>query len=127
MNLAQELAKYLDTLTITGDNIGDIRRECFVPWDSQWNGIVRDETAAREGRPAAATISGRMKINYERHGRCFWHEDCEKARQGVMKVTRHEAERSVIECLHCGRSGYYPVGGNGPMCVEEIVGTGRDG
>lgn len=43
-----ELQAYLDTLTITGDTIGDIRRECFMPWDSEWNGIVRDETAKRE-------------------------------------------------------------------------------
>jgi hypothetical protein len=51
MNLRQELADWLDTQIITGDNIGDVRRACFVPWDSQWNGVVRDETAAREGKP----------------------------------------------------------------------------
>jgi hypothetical protein len=51
MNLQHELRVYLDTLTITSDNIGDIRRSLFVPWDSAWNGIVRDETAARE-RPS---------------------------------------------------------------------------
>lgn len=61
-----------------------------------------------------------MKINYERYGRCFWHEDCQKARQGVMKVMRHEEKRSALECLDCGRSGYYPVGGLGLICVEEI-------
>jgi hypothetical protein len=48
LRLLPELQAYLDTLTITGDTIGDIRRACFVPWDSQWNGIVRDETAQRE-------------------------------------------------------------------------------
>lgn len=48
MDLRHELCIYLDTLIITDDNIGDIRRQCFVPWDSAWNGIVRDETAARE-------------------------------------------------------------------------------
>jgi hypothetical protein len=52
MNLTQELADWLDTQTIDGDNIGDIRRDCFVPWDSKWNEIVRNETAAREKRPA---------------------------------------------------------------------------
>jgi hypothetical protein len=46
--LRLELRAYLDTLTITGDTIGDIRRRCFVPWESEWNGIVRDETAKRE-------------------------------------------------------------------------------
>lgn len=43
-----ELRTYLDGLTITGDNIGDIRRSLFMPFDSAWNGIVRDETAKRE-------------------------------------------------------------------------------
>ena len=47
--LRQELRAYLDTLgVITGDNIGDIRRSLFMPWGSQWNGWVRDETASRE-------------------------------------------------------------------------------
>lgn len=48
--LKHELAAYLDGLVITGENIGDIRRSCFVPWDSAWNGIVREETASRERR-----------------------------------------------------------------------------
>jgi hypothetical protein len=48
-----ELRAYLDTLTITGDNIGDIRRSLFMPWDSPWNGWVRDETAERENLKAA--------------------------------------------------------------------------
>lgn len=52
--LRDELRVYLDTLHIGGDNIGDIRRSLFVPWESQWNGWVRDETAHREGRPPAA-------------------------------------------------------------------------
>lgn len=46
--MVNDLKTYLDTLVITSDNIGDIRRQCFVPWDSKWNGIVRDETAKRE-------------------------------------------------------------------------------
>ena len=43
-----ELRVYLNTLTITSENIGDIRRSLFFPWDSAWNEMVRDETAARE-------------------------------------------------------------------------------
>lgn len=62
-----------------------------------------------------------MKINYELHGRCLWHEDCEKARQGIMGLVRHEEGRSLVKCLHCGRQGYYPVGGVGPLEVEEVV------
>ena len=48
MNLIAELESHLDDLKINGDTIGDIRRACFVPWDSEWNGIVRDLTAQRE-------------------------------------------------------------------------------
>ena len=50
MNLQQELADYLDGQPITSANIGGVRRLCFVPWDSEWNKIVRDETAARENK-----------------------------------------------------------------------------
>jgi hypothetical protein len=52
--MVSELRAYLDSLTITSDNIGNIRRSLFVPWESPWNGIVRDETAARE-RPSLGT------------------------------------------------------------------------
>ena len=48
MNLLKELSTYLDTLFITGDNIGQIRASLFMPWESEWNGLVRDETARRE-------------------------------------------------------------------------------
>jgi hypothetical protein len=51
-----ELRRYLDTLMIDGDTIGDIRCRLFLPWDSAWNGWVREETAARErsaAHPAA--------------------------------------------------------------------------
>lgn len=46
--LRNELRAYLDGLTITGDNIGEIRRSLFMPWDSPWNDVVREETANRE-------------------------------------------------------------------------------
>ena len=48
-----ELRRWLDELTITGDNIGDIRRRCFMPWPSKWNAFVRYETAEREKSPNA--------------------------------------------------------------------------
>ena len=48
---SHELTRYLDSIDIHSDNIGDIRRACFVPWDSPWNSLVRDETAARERTP----------------------------------------------------------------------------
>lgn len=48
--LVEELRAYLDALLIDGSNISEIRRSCFVPWESQWNSIVRDETAQREAK-----------------------------------------------------------------------------
>lgn len=51
--LQEELCAWLDKQTITSENIGQIRRACFMPWDSKWNAIVRDETAAREKSPDA--------------------------------------------------------------------------
>ena len=53
-DLRREMRVYLDAQVITGDTIGDIRRSLFVPWESAWNGWVRDETAAREGKGVAA-------------------------------------------------------------------------
>lgn len=47
-DLKQELCQWLDKQIINGETIGDIRRSLFVPWDSEWNGVVRDETAKRE-------------------------------------------------------------------------------
>lgn len=46
--MKDELITYLDSQNITSENIGGIRRACFVPWDSAWNAFVRDETARRE-------------------------------------------------------------------------------
>ncbi len=46
--LGVRLRGYLDGLTITSNNIGDIRRSLFLPFDCEWNRIVRDETAKRE-------------------------------------------------------------------------------
>lgn len=46
----RELSAYLDSIAITSENIGDVRRQLFEPWASAWNGVVRDETAARENK-----------------------------------------------------------------------------
>lgn len=48
--LLRELRVYLDSLDITSGNIGSLRRRLMMPWDTLWNGIVRDETAQRENR-----------------------------------------------------------------------------
>lgn len=61
--LYYELLVWLDKQVITPDNIGEIRRRCLLPWDSEWNGFVRDETAAREQPPS---VSGRDSSNASR-------------------------------------------------------------
>jgi hypothetical protein len=50
-----ELWAYL-TQVIHGDNIGDVRRSLFMPWDCIWNDWVRDETAAREVPPPVSPV-----------------------------------------------------------------------
>ena len=50
----QELCRYLDVLTITSDNIGDVRCSFLMPFDGVWNGWVRDETASRENHAGRA-------------------------------------------------------------------------
>lgn len=54
-----ELRRWLDLQTITSDNIGSIRRRCFMPWDSAWNALVRDETAMREKSPSTKAQAAR--------------------------------------------------------------------
>lgn len=84
MELQNELTRYLDTLTIHSDNIGDIRRSCFVPWESAWNGIVRDETAAREVTAAPSPAPSADAERYSGHVRncsCpqgVWRAPCEE-------------------------------------------------
>lgn len=43
-----DLITYLRTLKITSENIGNIRRSLFMPFDHPWNGLVRDWTAQSE-------------------------------------------------------------------------------
>jgi hypothetical protein len=49
----QAVFLYLNTLVITSDNIGDIRRSLFMPFDCKWNGWVRDMTAELENKSSA--------------------------------------------------------------------------
>jgi len=48
ISLRDELCQWLNSQDINGETIGSIRRQCFMPWNSEWNALVRDETAARE-------------------------------------------------------------------------------
>jgi hypothetical protein len=50
LTLKQELIAYLDSISITSENIGDIRQSLMLPWTSEWNATIRDETAARENK-----------------------------------------------------------------------------
>ncbi len=46
--LGAELRQWLNSQDINVNTIGSIRRQCFMPWDSSWNSLVRNETAKRE-------------------------------------------------------------------------------
>ena len=63
-----------------------------------------------------------MIINYELHGRSFFHSDCEKGFNhcGIVKPIKNEEDKTLVECQHCGKKGYYPVGGIGRIEVEEV-------
>jgi hypothetical protein len=56
-HLFKELCAWLDEQNITSENIGQIRRQLFVPWSSEWNAIVRDETASRENIKIVPSIT----------------------------------------------------------------------
>lgn len=61
----------------------------------------------------------RMVIHWERG--MFWHVDCEKMHDAIMKEVSMEEKRGVIECLACGKKGYYPKGGVGALCCDEVA------
>jgi hypothetical protein len=67
-----------------------------------------------------------LEITYELGGN-FWHTNCPKNpfRSGIMRPIAHEPTRSVIECLHCGQRGYYPVGSVGCVYSEPAAEDGR--
>lgn len=52
--LIDQLRHYLDSKTIDRDNIGAFRERLFMPFNTVWNSIVRDETAKREVPPVAS-------------------------------------------------------------------------
>lgn len=63
-----------------------------------------------------------VEILYELGGK-FWHTNCPKNAFtcGIMRPVVYEDKRSVIECLHCGQRGYYPVGAVGTRCSELVL------
>lgn len=61
-----------------------------------------------------------MKITYQLYGRCFWHSDCIVGRgNGIMKPVKHEEDKTLMRCGHCGEKGYYPVGSVGEIETTE--------
>jgi hypothetical protein len=61
-----------------------------------------------------------MIIDYNPDQRAIWHADCANHFGGVMHPVWNERTRTLMECLHCGKRGYYPVGGAGERRVEEV-------
>ena len=61
-----------------------------------------------------------MKIAYELYGKSFFHTDCIPGKQnGIMKPIKHEQDKSLLKCYHCGKRGYYPVGKVGEIEAFE--------
>lgn len=64
-----------------------------------------------------SALSGpeRMEITIECAPRCLWHSNCDAGEiknNGVMRVLDrdYEAQKSLLECLKCGRKGYVDHG-----------------
>lgn len=89
-----KLIRYLDNLDrpITGENIGQIRRDLMMPFDCEWNAWVRDETAAREKHiPEPGESSG-------------FHEFRVKVLQNTVKSLNEQIEglRNELKMAHAG-------------------------
>lgn len=70
--------------------------------------------------PEPPAAPERMRISYQPVGRCLWHDDCDRRLPGIMRVVQEEQGRSLLECLHCKKRGYYPVGSVGAVCVDVV-------
>lgn len=102
-DLRRELRVYLDTLSIDGDNIGAIRRSLFLPWKSQWNGWVRDETASRES--PAMTKAGEMTDAALRTLIEKWRAESGSWEPGIgsgLEMCADELEALLASPLHAG-------------------------
>lgn len=63
-----------------------------------------------------------MKISYEPYPKGIWHSDCTfDNRSCPMKEVEREATRTLMECVGCGKRGYYTVGGVGCVNVEDVT------
>lgn len=71
--------------------------------------------------PPPPDATPRMRIEYQRLGRCLWHADCPNNSfgSGIMREVTREDERSLLECLHCGQRAYFPKGAVS-ACVDVL-------
>ena len=59
-----------------------------------------------------------MEITWD-EGR-IWHSDCTTRGSGIMVPLVKEQDRTLFKCLMCDKQGYYPHGGRGTWCTEEV-------
>lgn len=71
--------------------------------------------------PTVAVAEPKPSIRIDREGWRFWHRNCTNQLGGVMSEIAREPDKSLIECLHCGEAGYYPVSGVGEICTEIVT------
>lgn len=67
----------------------------------------------------------KMKLSVQLRPRCFWHVDCPENSFGSGIITKttedKENQRTLMECGHCGKKGYYPYGRVGCVEVDEVA------
>lgn len=103
-----------DYLRINGHNLKEPRIYAESSFRNEEYRFVREwlvSIAAQSSQSVSADAEDQMDI--DREGARFWHRNCANHLGGVMKVVKDEPTQSLIQCLHCGKSGYYPVGGLG--------------
>ncbi|MDP2643704.1 MAG: hypothetical protein Q8P24_02075 [Desulfobacterales bacterium] len=75
-----------------------------------------------EGIREDGTKMAKIKMTYELYGKCMWHSNCGIGKaNGIMKNIERKPTGDVFVCLHCGKRGFYPVGGIGCIVTDEIV------
>lgn len=81
---ADVLRRELDGIQIHSLNIGEIRARYFLEEDSEWNALVRDETAAREGKNRVAKCPHCQHFGRVDH-ECS-HETCQNCGKALDEV-----------------------------------------
>ncbi len=62
-----------------------------------------------------------MLINFSFKTKILWHSDCIAGKHSspMVEVSRQEGQ-SLLECVACGKRGYYPHGKSGRIEVDEV-------